>query len=430
MSSTTPGQPPTSGCPLHGMTLADPRVLAHPNNFYRALREEKSVYLDPKIGMYLVSRHGDIQTVLRDPVTFSAELGIEEQQHQAFSAEMNEIIVRDGGGIIPNVVFTDPPKHTRIRSLMEKAFTAHRVNGLEPAITDIADRLIERFANAGQCDGMKDFAVPMTVQVICEQLGVSHFDADKIQRWSLASTARIGRMGTREEMLAHARDICDKQNYLGALVRERQLTPREDMISDLVQAKLDDGSTLTFEEVMSITVSLLTAGNETTTTAMGNMLFVLATQPELTKKVYDNVEDSRFLSRFVEELLRIEPPVRGMPRVTTREVELGGSVLPKGAPLLLLFAAANDDETVFQTPRSFDLDRNNTIKHVSFGGGAHRCVGSALARAEIKIATREIVRRLEQIKLAIPADQLSYLPTVATRTIAKLPLTFRSRAER
>jgi cytochrome P450 len=412
------------------MTLADPRVLAHPNNFYRALREEKSVYLDPKIGMYLVSRHGDIQTVLRDPVTFSAELGIEEQQHQAFSAEMNEIIVRDGGGIIPNVVFTDPPKHTRIRSLMEKAFTAHRVNGLEPAITDIADRLIERFANAGQCDGMKDFAVPMTVQVICEQLGVSHFDADKIQRWSLASTARIGRMGTREEMLAHARDICDKQNYLGALVRERQLTPREDMISDLVQAKLDDGSTLTFEEVMSITVSLLTAGNETTTTAMGNMLFVLATQPELTKKVYDNVEDSRFLSRFVEELLRIEPPVRGMPRVTTREVELGGSVLPKGAPLLLLFAAANDDETVFQTPRSFDLDRNNTIKHVSFGGGAHRCVGSALARAEIKIATREIVRRLEQIKLAIPADQLSYLPTVATRTIAKLPLTFRSRAER
>jgi cytochrome P450 len=428
MSSGTPGQPPTSGCPLQGTTLADPRILAQPNDFYRALREEKSVYLDPKLGMYLVSRHEDIQTVLRDPITFSAELGLEEQQQQAFAVEMNEIIARDGGGIIPNVVFTDPPKHTRIRSLMEKAFTAHRVNGLEPTITDIAVGLIERFANAGQCEGMKDFAVPMTIQVICEQLGVSQFDADKIQRWSLASTARIGRMGSREEMLAHARDICDKQNYLIALVRERQGSPREDMISDLIQARLEDGSTLTFEEVMSITISLLTAGNETTTTAMGNMLFVLATQPELATMLYDNLEDNRILNRFVEELLRIEPPVRGMPRMTTREVELGGSVLPKGGHLLLLFAAANDDEAVFQTPRSFDLNRNNTIKHVSFGGGAHRCVGAALARAEIKIATREIVRRLDQISLAVPADQLSYLPTVATRTIAKLPLTFKTRA--
>jgi cytochrome P450 len=141
-----------------------------------------------------------------------------------------------------------------------------------------------------------------------------------------------------------------------------------------------------------------------------------------------SVDDDRLMNRFVEELLRIEPPVRGLAKMTTREVQLGGRVLPKDAHLLVMYASGNDDETQFACPRNFDMTRTNLGKHVAFGVGVHRCVGAALARMEIKVAAREIVRRLKDIKLAIPADAITYLPTVATHSIERLPLTLNRRA--
>jgi cytochrome P450 len=161
---------------------------------------------------------------------------------------------------------------------------------------------------------------------------------------------------------------------------------------------------------------------------MGNLMFIFATEPEIFKQVQANADDDRFMTRFVEELLRIEPPVRGLSRMTTREVELGGTKLPEGAHMLLLYASANDDETEFPAPREFDVNRSNLGRHVAFGGGVHRCIGAALARMEIKVAAREIAKRLDNISLAIPVDEITYLPTVATRSIAKLPLTFTRRA--
>jgi cytochrome P450 len=172
---------------------------------------------------------------------------------------------------------------------------------------------------------------------------------------------------------------------------------------------------------------MLVAGNETTATALGNLLFILATQPALAAELQRAVADERLLTRFVEELLRIEPPVRGLARMTTREVELGGKLLPAGAHLLLLYASANDDDAEFACPRDFDLNRGNLSRHLTFGGGVHRCIGAALARMEIKVAARELVKRLDNIRLAIPVAEIRYLPTVATRSIAKLPLTFTRR---
>jgi cytochrome P450 len=434
---TTNAGTQAGGCPVGGQeaslladaTLTDPKILARPNAFYGAMRAEDPVHLDPKLNMYLVSRYEDLQTVLRDPVTYSVEKGYNEQYAKGFAAEFKEILIRDGGGFFPDAIMSDPPYHTRIRRLADKAFTAHRVKLLEPAITTVVSDLIDQVADKGQADGVRDFAVPMTIRIISEQLGLSHFDADKIQRWSIAVTAQIGRMQTREQMLEHAKDICDLQNYLIARVREREAEPREDMISDLVHARIDDPEhpKLTFSEIVSTVRALLIAGNETTATALGNLLFILATQPEMAKQLYDSVEDDRLLTRFVEELLRIEPPVRGLARMTTREVELGGKVLPKGAHMLLLYASANDDEKEFACPRSFDVNRGNLARHLSFGAGIHRCIGLSLARMEIKVAAREFVKRLDNIELAVPAEDITYLPTVATRSIERLPLRFTRR---
>jgi cytochrome P450 len=420
-----------SDCPaaLGDLTMTDPTILAYPTDFYRTLRREDPVHYDPKLGMYLVSRYEDLHNVLRDPTTYSVEHGYKEQYAKGYAVEFKEILIREGGGFFPDAIMTDPPQHTRVRKLMEKAFTAHRVKELEPRITAVVAGLIEQLADQGKADGVKDFAVPMTINIICEQLGLNHFDADRIQRWSLAVTAQIGRMQNREEMLANAREICDLQNYLIARVRERQAEPREDMISDLVHAHAPDEAvpTLTFEEVVSCVRALLIAGNETTATGLGNLMLILATQPEMVRQLSEAVEDERLLNRFVEELLRIEPPVRGLSRMTTKEVELGGKILPAGAHLLLLYASANDDEAEFACPRNFDITRGNLGRHLSFGAGIHRCVGLSLARMEIKVAAREIVRRLDAIKLAVPVEDIAYLPTVATHSIASLPLTFARR---
>jgi cytochrome P450 len=417
---------------LASATLADPLIQARPNAYYQAMRSEDPVHFDPKLNMYLVSRYDDIVTVLRDPITYSDKHGYAAQYASGFFEEFKQILEREGGGFFPDVIKDDPPAHTRVRKLLDKAFTAHRVATLEPAITavivGVIDRLLAKSADGKIVDGIHDFAIPLTISVICEQLGISQFNADKIRDWSGAVTAQIGRMQNREQMIANARLICELQNFIIKEMEERAAHPREDMISDLVHARTEDGGQLEFAEAVSLVRAMIIAGNDTTATAIGNLLYVLATQPEIASTLQASVDDDRLMNRFVEELLRFAPPVRGLAKMTTCEVELGGQKLPKDAHLLVMYASGNDDETQFACPRDFDLNRSNLGRHVAFGVGVHRCVGASLARMEIKVAARELVRRIGDIKLAVPVEDITYLPTVATHSIAHLPLTLSRRA--
>ena len=422
------------GCPVGGgidlgaATLLDPAILAHPTDFYAAMRKDDPVHYDPKLDMYLVSRYDDLQTVLRDPITFSVQKGFAEQYAKGFQQEYFEILKREGGGIFGRAIMTDPPEHTRVRRLLDTAFTAHRVKTLEPRIIELTVGLIEKLLDKGQAEIMSEFSMPLVSGLICEQLGVT-LPSETIQRWTIALTQQISRMQTREQMLAAAKDMCEMQLFIIDQINDRKQHPGEDMISDLVQARLEgeDPPHLTFDEAVSLVVALMVAGNETTATALTNLFFILATRPDIAEKLASSVDDERLLTRFIEELLRWEAPVRGITRMTTKEVELGGITLPVGAHLLLLYASANDDEAVFSCPREFDIDRPNLGRHASFGGGVHRCAGAALARMELKVAAREISKRMDEIRLAVPIEQISYVPTVATHTIGKLPMTFTRR---
>jgi len=396
-------------------SFTDPEILAHPRAFYWAMRHKDPVHFDESLGSWLITRHEDIWAVQSDPITFSVNLGYHHQQAQGFQEEFRQYLRDHGGGYFPDAIMSDPPYHTRIRNLMQAAFSAHRVKELEPRIEAAISGLIEEIADKGQCDAVDDFAVPITIRVICEQLGLDHGMAKKISRWSQAVTAQIGRMQTREQMLEHAQEICDLQNFLIAEMKDREATPREDMISDIVHAEvtLEDGTKekLTFEA-----------------TALGNMMLLLATQPDVDKMLREAADDERKLNRFVEELLRNEPPVRALSRMAVRDVEVGGVMIPKGAHMLLVYGSGNDDEKVFACPRDFDPNRPNMAHSVTFGGGPHKCIGISLARMEVKVAAREVARRLENIRLAIPESEVRYLPTVATRTLVTLPITYSRRA--
>lgn len=416
---------------LQTATFTDPKVLAHPTAYYTAMRHGDPVHFDEKLGSWLVTRHEDILAVQSDPITFSVNKGYHEQQARGMHEEFRNYLKEHGGGYFPDAIMSDPPYHTRIRRLMEGAFTAHRVKDLEPRITAIVRDLIASVADKGSCDAVRDIAVPITIRVIVEQLGLDHDIEDKISRWSVAVTAQIGRMQSREQMLENAQHICDLQHYIIGKMKAREADPREDMISDIVHARTVDENgkeeRLTFEEAVSLIRAMLIAGNDTTATAIGNLFYLLVTRPGMDKVLEESVADERRLNRFVEELLRLEPPVRALSRMCTKDTVVGGTAIPAGAHMLLVYASGNDDETVFPEPRKFDMDRQNLGRHVAFGGGPHRCIGLALARMEIKVAAREIARQLQDIRLAIAESEIRYVPTVAVRTLESLPITFTKR---
>lgn len=411
-------------------SLADHDIQARPRDFYRALRHGQPIFHDKKLNSWLVTRHEDIWAVQSDPVTFSVQHGYSEQQARGMREEFQNYLREHGGGYFPDAIMSDPPYHTRIRKLMENAFTAHRVKELEPRITQVVHDLIAEVVarGDGSCDAVRDISVPLTIRVIVEQLGLDQGMEEKISRWSVAVTAQIGAMQSRETMLANAAQIAELQNYLIAKMKEKEANPGEDMISDLVHAEVtnEDGSKekLTFEEAVSLCRAVLIAGNDTTATAIGNLFYVLTTKPGMYEILEEAVQDERKLNRFIEEHLRNEPPVRALSRMTTREVTVNGTTIPAHAHMLLVYGSGNDDETVFPEPRKFDIERPNLGRHVAFGGGPHRCIGLALARMEVKVAAREIVRQMKDIRLAIPEEQIRYVPTVATHTIESLPITF------
>ena len=406
-------------------------IQAHPRDFYRAMRKGDPIYYDKGLDTWLVTRHEDIWAVQSDPITFSVQHGYHEQQARGMHDEFRNYLKEHGGGYFPDAIMSDPPYHTRIRKLMERAFTAHRVKELEPRLHAIVRDLIAEFADKGHCDAVRDISQPLTIRVIVEQMGLDHGMEDKIVEWSMAVTAQIGAMQSRETMLANAAKIAELQKYLIGKMKDREAEPREDMISDIVHASVTnaDGTVekLTFEEAVSLIRAMVIAGNDTTATAIGNLFYVLATKPGMMETLLEVAEDERKMNRFVEEHLRNEPPVRALSRMAVKDAVVNGTLIPAGSHMLLVYDSGNDDETVFPDPRTFDMARPNLGRHVGFGGGPHRCIGIALARMEVKLAAQEVARQLKDIKLAIPQSEIKYLPTVATHTIESLPITYTRR---
>jgi cytochrome P450 len=424
------------GCPfnpdgkrsLADLNFTDPAIQARPAGFYRLLREGAPVHYDESLGMYLVSRYQDVDIVLRDAVTFSQERGYYKQWAYGYLDELKDILVRNAGGFIPDVVNIDPPRHRRARRLTEQAFTRRRIKLLEPGFEALVGQMIDKLADRGEADGLKDLALPMSISFIIEKLKVPDLDFETIRRWANAYNAQYSLMQTRVQFLANATQICELQNYVIALVRKRQAERDEDMLSDVIDARIDDANpALSFEELVAMGRAMLIGAHDSISTALTNLLFKVATDPEIAARFYESADNDARMGRFVEELLRLEPPVRALSRITTKEVELGGQRLPEGAHLLVLYASANDDENVFSCPRNFDMDRPNLARHLSFGAGAHLCLGITLARMELRIAGMQIAKRLKDIRLAIPVEEIRYVPTVATLTMERLPLIFSRR---
>jgi len=370
-----------------------PEVLADPYPLFEAAHRDAPVFYSERFRLWFVTRFADIWTVLRDPATFSS--AISTTVATEVSAEVERVLA-EGWGEVSTLVTCDPPAHTRFRSLINKAFTPRRVAEREGRIREIAGSLVDGFIAEGRTDLVRRYAYPLPMTVIAEILGVPHQDLDRFKRWSDDVVARLSAELPAERQIACARSLVEFQHYFSDRLDERSREPRDDMLTDLLNARIEGAAPLTRGEQLSILQQLLVAGNETTTNLIANMVVLLLERPEAWRAVCASPERA---AAAVEEALRMESPVQGLFRSTTRDVELGGVRLPAGAHLQLLYAAGNRDAEEFPNPDRFDLERANASSHLAFGGGAHFCLGASLARLEGRIALQTLTARLPGLRL-------------------------------
>lgn len=354
-------------------------------------RREQPVFHAPAFDLWVVTRYEDVLAVLRDHRTFSSEGALLSRKSPLPQAALD--VLAEGWPEMPYIIEVDPPLHDRIRGLVTRAFTPRRVAEMEPRIGAIARELIDGFAADGKADVVERFAWPLPLSVLGEMLGIPRGDLRKLHEWG-TDWLLLQQERPADEQVAHARGLVEMQRYFVRALEDREREPRDDLMSDLMQ-KRDD---LSIPEVAGVPLDLMVAGHVTVTRAIGSALATLFERPELR----DELLDPERAPRVAEEILRLESPAQGLFRRTTREVDLGGATLPKGARLMVHFGSANRDEAVFADPDAVCPGRAELGKHLAFGKGIHFCIGAPLARLELRTALPMLLERLPGLR---PADE-------------------------
>jgi cytochrome P450 len=415
---------------LASINLMDPGTIECPFAAYQALRSEAPVYRIPQTGFYIVSRYDLVMEAVRNTEVFSSQINQGASGSMGRYPEVAELFQREGVPFASTLISADPPVHTRYRTLVNRAFTAGRVRGMQGYIQQIVDELIDDFIDRGEVEFVADFAIKLPIYIIADQLGVPRRDMQKFKDWSDASVP-IGLDIGRDAEMARARLVIEFQHYFLERIEERRRDPRDDILSDLVNARLEedgypDGRPLDGSELLSIIQQLLVAGNETTTNALAAGMVLLIENPDQLALL--QAGDDKVMRTFCEEVLRLESPVAGLFRVTTRDTVLGGTPIPAGAMVNLRWAAANRDEAVFAEAERLDVCRRNAGAQIAFGVGVHFCVGAMLAREEMFLGFRTLLRRLANIRMAGDPAALEHHPNFILRGLKELRLRF-DRAE-
>ena len=383
-----------------------------PYRVYRELRDTEPVHRDPASETWLVTRHADVQAVLRRPDVWSNDHR-KARSHHRWRETMG--IPEAADELFSNVLlFMDPPDHTRIRNLVGKAFTPKRVQALRPRVESILDGLLEPLLDAGEGDVLSELAYPFPVTVICELLGVPVADRDLFRNRTRELAVILEWELGPEQLMGAASAAMAFASYFLPLFEERRREPRDDLVSALVAAE-EQGDVLSPAELLTTCILLFTAGHETTMNLIGNGLLALLRHPDQLARVRD---DPAIVRNAVDELLRYDSPVQLTARTALVDAEVGGRTIPAGDQAVALLGAANRDPDVFEAPDRLDLGRTNANHHVSFGAGHHFCLGAALARLEGEVA---FPRLLDAADLELVGEP-RWRPTATLRGLSALPV--------
>src|SRR6266568_5465856 len=396
--------------------LLDPETRACPYPLYHRLRERDPVHWDAYLHAWVVTRYDDVVTVLQ---RFSAARSPTPEQLTAIGlTELNPI----AQVLIRQMLFMDPPGHTRLRALAAAAFTPARVEALRQHIQEITDSLIDTVLPQGRMEVIADLANLLPATVTAELMGVPVADRDQLKEWSIDFSEMLGNFqhnpGRTPRMLQVVEEMT---SYYRARMKELEHNPKAGVVHALMSAEVN-GDRLTEEEVIANSIITMTGGQETTTNLIGNGLLSLLRNPGELARLR---ADPSLLPSAIEELLRYESPIQYTTRLAPADVELGGKLIRRRQAVVALMGAANRDPEAFPDPDRLDITRRDN-RHLAFGWAAHYCFGAPLARLEGQLALSAILRRLPNV--ALEPVRLVWRPNMAFRGLEALPVTWEKEA--
>ncbi len=408
-------------CPVdHGYQPFD---MTDPFPSYAALRAEEPVMYDERIDYWVVTRYDDIKQVFDDWETFSSENAQAPVRERGVQAKK---IMEEGGftaysGLSARI----PPDHTRIRAIVQRAFTPRRYKALEPTIRENVVRLTEAMIGGEQPgDALASIAYHVPTITILTLIGADLDMVDTYKRWSDSRAAMTWGDLTDEEQIPHAHNLVEYWQECQRLVAEAHETNPDSLVGDLVRAQ-SEGAEITDHEIASVCYSLLFAGHETTTTLIANSLRVLLSHPEAWQAL---AEDPSLIPGAIDEILRYSPSIVAWRRKALVDAQIGGVDIPKGANILLVMGSANRDESRFEDPDSFQISRPNAREHLAFGYGIHYCLGNMLAKLQTKVALEEIGRIAPDLALA-PGAEIDFADNLSFRVPLSVPVTWKERVD-
>jgi len=383
-----------------------PEVIDDPYPLYRRLRTQDSVHQTP-LGMWVLTRYDDVALFLRDPRFGRRGFG------EIISARFGHT------GFTNTMLLQDPPDHTRLRTLVSRAFTPLAIEGLRGQIQGIVDGLLNAMLDRGEADLIADFAYPLPVSVINEMLGVPAEDRTLFRQWSFDIARSLDAIVLPDpDVIARGRAAgAAIGSYFEDLIAERRRTPRADLLSAMIAVE-EAGDRLSTEELLATGLLLFLAGHETTTNLVGNGMLALLRHPGEFRRLR---QDPALVESGVEELLRYDSPVQRVSRLAYEDVTVGDRTILAGSVVLGLLGAANRDPDQFPEPDRLDLGRRDN-RHLAFGWGIHFCLGAPLARLEGQLAFATLLRRLP--RLALATERVEWRQTATLRGLAALPVRF------
>jgi cytochrome P450 len=390
------------------LNLFAPEFRANPYPFFaEARRQPTLVKVDP-LDFWAVSRYADVLHVFKNPQLFSST-GHRAPAEPEWLGRTNPIA--------DSIVMMDPPKHTRLRALVNRAFGPTALSRLEPRIRAYAQQAAAELPLGQPLDFIESFALRVPASVIGELLGLDASHHKRFKRWADDINNTSATPPDAHEWHAQIRGTyAEMEQYLKDVIADRRRSPREDMVSDLIAARID-GESLTDAELMGFLFLLLVAGLETTIHMLGHAALVLAERPDVFARLQ---ADRSLIPRFIEEVLRYEPVAQTLLRLTTAETELGGVRLPAGSHVMLLVGSACRDEAQFPNGETFDLDREGQ-QNLPFGHGIHFCLGAPLARMEARLALEALLDRCGG--LVRDAAPVQWHSSIVVRGPTAVPLT-------
>ncbi len=414
---------------LDDINLLDAGLQNCPYHAYRLLRDEAPVWRDPITGFYVITRFDDLRDVLLDPARFAN--GIQGGQgggRDVLNAEraqrMRQLYETKGWLPAATLAGRDDPNHKQMRAMFNDAFRPKRINAMDPFVEATAYKLIDAFVDAGHCDWVKQFAVPLPLIVIGHQVGVPEEDIWRIKAWTDAWVQRLGMMQTEEEERWSVEMEIEAQHYFQPIFERLRRTPDDSLLSEMVNRVIPEwGRPLNDNELHAeMMADTFVGGSETSTNAISAGVMLLIQNPDVWQRL--KADPDRHLKTFIEEVLRLEAPVQGLFRTAVEDITLHGVTIPKGAMVNIRYAAANRDEREFECPEQLDLDRDKPGRHLAFGSGVHHCLGAPLARRELFWAFKALVDRIDEMWFAPGRNDFTVAPNFSLRALKELHIEF------